>query len=412
MIKNININIDEYRYDLPKDRIALYPHNYRDGSKLLVVKENSIYDSFFNEIPRHLPQNSLLIFNITKVIRARILFKKETGAVIELLLLNPVEPSENIEITFGSASPAIWNCLIGNAKKWKSGDLSLQFDCEGIKTELTASLIKKGSEVSQVKFSWEPDQIPLASIFEAIGHIPLPPYISREDEPVDAVRYQTVYAKNDGSVAAPTAGLHFTDEILKELSEKGIDQSNITLHIGAGTFKPVIHKKIIEHVMHSEEIVADTILMQKIIEHDGIVIPVGTTSVRSVESLYWHGLRSILTNEPLTEDFSVDQWEPYNYKRSDLLPAKEVFSYLLKKMRSKGIERLKGETKLIIVPGYEFAVTNGLITNFHQSKSTLLLLVAALIGDTWGKAYRHALENNYRFLSYGDACLFLKSGKC
>lgn len=406
MIQPNLISLNNYRYHLPKERIALYPLSGRDDSKLLVMQNGSITSAVFRDLPGLLPENALLLFNNTKVIRARVLFRKPTGAVVEIFFLNPLQPSHDHEIAFGSGSPAEWECIIGNAKKWKDGNLTLRFQCEGNDATLTAGMIRKGDESCQVAISWEPAHLTMASVFEAIGHVPLPPYIHREDEPDDAERYQTVYARHDGSVAAPTAGLHFTPAILDALSARGIILQKITLHVGAGTFKPVSTDTITSHVMHREEIIATRKLFEILSQHNGPVIPVGTTSVRSIESLYWYGLRVMLQKEPLAGHFSVQQWEPYGYNPDHLPPACEVFAHLADQMKSHNRETLQGDTSLIIVPGYRFAITHSLITNFHQPGSTLLLLVSALIGDDWKKAYQYALDNNFRFLSYGDACLF------
>jgi S-adenosylmethionine:tRNA ribosyltransferase-isomerase len=400
------IKADNYRYDLPKERIAQYPPAQRDLSKLLVMRNGKISEEVFWNLPELLPENALLLFNNTRVVRARVLFAKPTGAQIEVFFLNPLLPSHDHEIAFGSGSPVVWECIIGHAKKWKDGDLTLSFPCEGYNTTLLARLLSRSTESAQVELSWEPAHLPLSAVFEAVGHVPLPPYIQRGDEPEDAERYQTVYARLDGSVAAPTAGLHFTEEMLERLKAKGIRREKITLHVGAGTFKPVT-TSLAEHVMHREEIIALRQLPEALSHHQGPVIPVGTTSVRSVESLYWFGVRLMRSHEAIPEHFSVQQWEPYGYDIEELPPAQEVFGYLAAEMAAQNIEMLHGDTSLIIVPGYRFALTNGLITNFHQPGSTLLLLVSALIGDHWKKAYQYALDHDFRFLSYGDACLFM-----
>lgn len=401
------INTEDFRYDLPRERIALYPVAERDTSKLLVMKDGHISTAVFRDLPELLPENALLLFNNTRVVRARVLFTKPTGAHIELFFLNPLLPSHDHEIAFGSGSPVVWECIIGNARKWKDGNLTLCFPCEGHDTMLSARLMSRGNESSQVELSWEPAHLPLSAIFEAVGHVPLPPYIQRGDEPEDAGRYQTVYARHDGSVAAPTAGLHFTEKVLENLKTKGIPQEKITLHVGAGTFKPVSTETIADHVMHREEIIASRQLLESLSHHQGPVIPVGTTSVRSVESLYWFGVRQMKSQEAIPEHFSVQQWEPYRYGAEQLPAAQEVFGHLADEMAALNLEMLRGDTSLMIVPGYRFAVTKGLITNFHQPGSTLLLLVSALIGENWKKAYQYALDHDFRFLSYGDACLFI-----
>ncbi len=408
MIQPDNLSLSDYLYHLPKERIALYPVADRDTSKLLVMKDGHISTAVFRDLPELLPENALLLFNNTRVVRARVLFAKPTGAHIEIFFLNPLLPSHDHEIAFGSGSPVVWECIIGKAKKWKDGVLTLCFPCEGHDTMLSTRLLSRGNESAQVELSWEPAHLPLSTVFEAVGHVPLPPYIKRADEPEDAGRYQTVYARHDGSVAAPTAGLHFTEEVLENLKTKGIRQEKITLHVGAGTFKPVSTETIADHVMHREEIIASRLLMESLSHHQGPVIPVGTTSVRSVESLYWFGVRQMKSSELIPEHFSVQQWEPYRYDAGQLPQAQEVFGHLAAEMAAQKFEYLRGDTSLMIVPGYRFAVTKGLITNFHQPGSTLLLLVSALIGENWKKAYQYALNNDFRFLSYGDACLFLR----
>lgn len=404
-----DINPLEYRYDLPADRIAQYPNAERDTSKLLVMQGDEVTEKIFRELPASLPAGTMLLFNDTRVIRARMLFRKPTGALIEIFFLNPLEPSRDHAIAFGATSGVRWECVIGNAKKWKEGELKLEFLHGGEVVTLSATLIRKGDESSEVQLTWTPGHWPLAAIFEAVGHIPLPPYILRNDEPEDAERYQTVYAHHDGSVAAPTAGLHFTPEVIRELSLSGIRHESITLHVGAGTFRPVSATSIAHHVMHREEIVVTTRLLEALANHQGPVIPVGTTSVRSVESLYWYGLRLLLKGESVSAHFSVNQWEPYSYQPEQLCSAKEVFLNMIEQMQRANLTVLQGDTSLIIVPGYRFAVTNGLITNFHQPGSTLLMLVSALIGERWKVAYDYALNNGFRFLSYGDACLFIPS---
>ncbi len=408
-MKNLIPSIDPsaFRYDLPKERIAQYPLAERDLSKLLIMNHRGITSDTFRTLPSHLPDGAMLLFNNTKVIRARMVFRKVTGAAIEVFFLNPLEPSRDHEVVFGLGSPAVWECVIGNARKWKNGELVLQFPCGGVEVTLRAEMLAKGRESSEVGLIWEPQQIPLADIFEAVGHIPLPPYLDRSDEPLDVDRYQTVYAHYDGSVAAPTAGLHFTPAVLSDLAARGIRQEKITLHVGAGTFRPVSASSVADHVMHREEIVVQRELLEALVEHPGMVIPVGTTSVRTVESVYWYGLRAMQEQGLIAPHFSVDQWEPYDYPDSSLPPYREVFAYLLKGMAEQGVSSLRGATRLMIVPGYRFAVTGGLITNFHQPGSTLLMLVAALVGERWKEAYRFALDNDFRFLSYGDACLFL-----
>ncbi|MCR5645964.1 MAG: S-adenosylmethionine:tRNA ribosyltransferase-isomerase [Bacteroidales bacterium] len=397
-----NISIDEYDYPLPEERIAKYPLAERDASKLLVLRGDDLQASQFKHIGDFLPQNALLVFNETKVIRARLQFRKATGSHIEVFCL---EPDDDYQIAFSSSSPVRWKCLVGNSKRWREGSLQMPLKVKGDEVMLTAERVAKNDQYSEIEFSWTPSTLPFATILEAAGEIPLPPYLNREAEPEDRDRYQTVFARYDGSVAAPTAGLHFTKPLLERLCQQGFELDEVTLHVGAGTFRPVATPTIGEHAMHSETIIVRRSLIENLMRHlGGDIIPVGTTSTRTLESLYWIGM--MLHEQGMTlRELHVEQWYPYE-AHADLTTA-EALQHLLDYMTLHRLTRLEASTALMIAPSYRMRVITGLITNFHQPKSTLLLLVSALIGDRWKEAYRFALDNGFRFLSYGDSCLFL-----
>lgn len=397
-----NISIDEYDYPLPEERIAKYPLAERDASKLLVLKDSQINASQFRNIGDFLPQDALLVFNETKVIRARLQFQKETGSHIEVFCL---EPDDDYQIAFSSASPVRWKCLVGNSKRWREGLLSMPLTVAGQQVTLNAERVERNDQYSEIEFSWEPSTLPFASILEAAGEIPLPPYLHRDAEPEDRDRYQTVFAKYDGSVAAPTAGLHFTKPLINKLGNSGLQFDEVTLHVGAGTFRPVATETIGEHAMHSETIIVRKSLIERLIGQIGKnIIPVGTTSTRTLESLYWIGM---MLHEQGMElrTLHVEQWYPYEIH--DALPATEALQNIVNYLDLHQLTRLEASTSLIIAPSYKMRVITGLITNFHQPKSTLLLLVSALIGERWKQCYQFALDNGFRFLSYGDSCLFL-----
>ena len=397
-----SICIDEYDYPLPEERIAKYPLAERDASKLLVMKGDTIQASQFKHIGDFLPPKALLVFNETKVIRARLQFQKETGSHIEVFCL---EPDDDYQIAFSSPSPVRWKCLVGNSKRWREGMLTMHLNINGHDIILTAERIEKNDQYSEIQFSWTPSELPFATILEAAGEIPLPPYLNREAEPEDRDRYQTVFAKYDGSVAAPTAGLHFTKPLLEQLSRDGFELDEVTLHVGAGTFRPVATPTIGEHAMHSETIVVRRSLIENLIRHIGSpIIPVGTTSTRTLESLYWIGM--MLTEQGMDwRPLHVEQWYPY--EEHPALTTRESLEKIIAYLDLHQLTHLEASTALMIAPSYQMRVITGLITNFHQPKSTLLLLVSALIGERWKKAYRFALDNGFRFLSYGDSCLFL-----
>ena len=397
-----HISIEEYDYPLPEERIAKYPLPERDASNLLVLKDNEIKKSQFKYVGDFLPQETLLVFNETKVIRARLQFHKATGSRIEIFCL---EPEKDYQVAFSATSPVRWKCLIGNSKRWKEGKLSMELSVGGKPVALSAERISQNDQYAEIEFSWAPENLSFASVLEAAGEIPLPPYLHRDAEPDDRDRYQTVFARYDGSVAAPTAGLHFTQPLIAALREQGFTFDEVTLHVGAGTFKPVSTDTIGEHAMHSETIIVRKSLIQNLINQIGKpIIPVGTTSTRTLESLYWIGV--MLKEQGLAlRPLHVEQWFPYEDHAP--MSATEALQNIVDYLDKHVLTRLEASTALMIAPSYKMRIITGLITNFHQPKSTLLLLVSALIGERWKDCYRFALDNGFRFLSYGDSCLFL-----
>jgi len=400
MVKDLSI--EAYDYPLPDDRIAKYPLAERDASKLLVLKDNVIGESQFKHLGEFLPKDALLVFNETKVIRARLQFHKTTGSRIEVFCL---EPEQDYQMVFSACSPVRWKCLVGNAKRWKEGRLSMGLTVEGEKVTLFAERMAHNDQYSEIEFSWTPENLSFAAVLEAAGEIPLPPYLHRDAEPDDRDRYQTVFARYDGSVAAPTAGLHFTQPLIAKLRDEGFGFDEVTLHVGAGTFRPVSTETIGEHAMHSETIIVRKSLIENLIQQLGKpVIPVGTTSTRTLESLYWIGVMLKEQGDEL-RPLHVEQWFPYEEHAP--LSASDALQGILAYLDKYDLTRLEASTALMIAPGYQMRVITGLITNFHQPKSTLLLLVSALIGERWKDCYRFALDHGFRFLSYGDSCLFL-----
>ena len=394
-----NIPIADYDYPLPDDRIARYPLAERDQSKLLAVTPEGMAEHHFYELPQLLPAGTLLVFNDTKVIHARLLFRKETGATIEIFCLEPYRMA--VSKSFEQRERCSWMCFIGNNKKWKEGTLSR--DCGGF--VLTATRRQAVGNAWVVDFSWT-GGASFAEVIENAGVIPLPPYLGREAEESDATRYQTVYAHYEGSVAAPTAGLHFTDKVIGKLHEKDIDTEYLTLHVGAGTFKPVSSEHIGDHEMHVEKIHVTADNLRHICSHrDTKRVAVGTTSVRTLESLYWFGVQ--LQHDRGLEYMHVSQWAPYTLDDCGM-DYTSAYGNILEWMERNGTDDLLGETQLMIAPGYRYRTITGMVTNFHQPKSTLLLLVSAFLGDRWKDAYRYALDHGFRFLSYGDSCLFMK----
>jgi len=399
-----HININDYDYNLPEERIAQYPVAQRDSSKLLVMKNSLISEDLFKNLDIHIPSDSLLIFNNSKVIKARLIFGKETGARIEIFCLEPLSPPD-YESSFQSGSPVEWKCIIGNLKKWKKGSISTVFSSGGAAKTLEATRLRpEEGESWRIRFNWNGD-LSFADVLQAVGHTPLPPYISREDEPADAINYQTVYSKIRGSVAAPTAGLHFTDSVFQKLRNKNIDNAEITLHVGAGTFQPVKVMNAVEHEMHCEHFIITMETIRKLIRYAGKIIAVGTTSVRTLESIYHLGVKLINNTVDKNSILTLGQWEAYRFNKE--IPINEALNAMLSLMNEKKILSLYASTSIMIVPGYKFRITNGIITNFHQPRSTLLLLVSAWTGGKWKEAYSFAIRNNFRFLSFGDSSLLL-----
>ncbi len=397
------INMEGFNYDLPQHRIAEYPVEKRDSSRLLIMREKIPAEDVFNKLPGYLPDGGMMVFNDTRVIRARLVFYKETGARIEVFCLEPVLPSSEIAKSFETSSPVTWKCLIGNARKWRSGKLRMMLDGPAGKINFEAEKTSDIDGAFLVRFNWEPPDLSFAEVLEAAGKVPLPPYIEREVEEEDVNRYQTIYARQDGSVAAPTAGLHFTDEVLNNLREKNILIDHVTLHVSAGTFKPVSHDDIRDHEMHTEQIIISRGLITSLLSNKESLTAVGTTSMRTLESLYWFG--NVLGNDP-EASFDVKQWQPY--EDGPQVSSQEALKNVLQHMDQKGISEISGTTSLIIVPSYQFRIVDILLTNFHMPKSTLLLLVAAFVGETWRDAYTYAMKHDFRFLSYGDSCLFFR----
>lgn len=394
------VNLQEYEYTLPEERIAKYPLEKRDSSKLLHYQTGKISHHHFFDLPDFLDKGTLLVYNDTKVIPARLIFQRETGARIEIFLLNPVQPTTVIPEIMLSTQAVTWQTMIGNAKKWKSGEiLKGMIEIQGQKVVLEAKLVDK--ENKWVEFDWNSESVPFVDIVESSGEVPLPPYLNRKAEESDKDRYQTVYSEKEGAVAAPTAGLHFTEEVFKNLRKKGIQEAQVTLHVSAGTFQPIKVDDVTAHPMHSEQIHLQKSTIEKLLNQEGPIVAVGTTSVRTLESLYWYGVQ-LLENKGTA--FQVAKLIPYDTRES--LPSKnESLQAVLNQMEAEGKVEIMGETEIFIFPGYQFQMIDGLITNFHQPGTTLMLLIGSLIGDDWKKVYQEALDNDYRFLSYGDSSL-------
>jgi len=400
------LKIQDYTYELPDERIAKYPLEQRDASKLLIYKEGDIQEDVYRNIATHIPAGNLLVFNQTKVVHARLLFKKPTGGAIEVFCLEPHEKYIDVHTAMLQKGNVWWKCMIGGAGKWKDG-VVLQLINEHPAFILSAKIIERGTGAYVLELSWDKENFTFAEILHYAGKVPLPPYLHRDAEQSDEERYQTIFAKEEGSVAAPTAGLHFTGEVLDTFKEKNIDTAFVTLHVGAGTFKPVKSDTMQEHEMHAEWLEVNIPTLQKLITHlpKGIVA-VGTTSARTLESLYWIGAKMLHAQAVDISGIAVTQWEPYEMKFT--ATAAEALEAIISWMQANEQQRLVTRTQIIIAPGYEFRIIKGLVTNFHQPQSTLLLLVAALIGSNWRKVYDHALQHDYRFLSYGDGCLLWK----
>ena len=404
--KVTGISISDYAYDLPDEKIAKYPLEERDQSKLLVWRDGEISDEKFQDLSAFLPEKSLLIFNNTKVIRARLHFLKETGAKIEIFCLDPVDPAD-YQISFQTTQSCIWKCMIGNQKKWKGESLHKLILIDDTKIELCAEQTDPENNKSLIRFSWDNPNFEFSRIIEHAGSLPIPPYLNRKTEQSDLERYQTVYSKIKGSVAAPTAGLHFTEKVFSHLTDDGHELTELTLHVGAGTFQPVKSETISGHEMHSEHLYISRDFLKKLIHHSGKKIAVGTTSVRTLESLYWLGLQALNNPEINPDDLKISQWEAYQEKACSI-EAHTALKALIQLLDRTQIDYLSASTQIIIAPGYQFRIVDGLITNFHQPQSTLLLLISAYLGEEWRSIYNHALANDYRFLSYGDSNLYLK----
>jgi len=402
-----SISTSDYAYELPDDKIAKYPLTERDQSKLLVWKNGQIQDAQFRDLTKYLPTNSLLVFNNTKVIRARLHFMKETGAKIEVFCLDPVEPSD-YQIAFQTTKSCIWKCMIGNQKKWKGEVLRKTIRIDDAEIELCAEQTDPENNKSLIRFSWNNADFEFSRIIENAGSLPIPPYLNRETEQSDLERYQTVYSKIKGSVAAPTAGLHFTEKVFNHLKDDGHELAELTLHVGAGTFQPVKSQTISGHDMHSEHFYIRRDFLNQLLQHSGKKIAVGTTSVRTLESIYWLGVQAIKNPEIKIAELKVSQWEGYPEK-DIIFQGKEVINALIGLLNKHQTDFLTASTQIIIAPGYQFRIVDGMITNFHQPQSTLLLLISAYLGNEWRTTYEHALASNYRFLSYGDSNLYLKS---
>ena len=399
-----DIDINDYNYPLPEERIAKHPLAVRDSCKLLVRHpDGSVADTTFSELPGLLPADSLLIYNNTKVINARLRFRKTSGALIEIFCLEPARP-EDYEQNFASTGSCSWHCLVGNSKRWKEGELAGAVEIAGKATlKLRAIRTERTDTASVIRFDWDDDSVTFSEIIAAAGEIPIPPYLNRSTEASDATDYQTVYSRIEGSVAAPTAGLHFNDKVLAAIDRRGIGRREVTLHVGAGTFRPVKTEHIGDHEMHSEFIAVDIELIKELAREEKPVIAVGTTSVRTLESLYHIGCMTASGEW----DGELPQWYPYSATHPSLT-VKEALGSLAEYLSSRGRKTLTATTRIIIAPGYKYRIVSGMVTNFHQPQSTLLLLVSAFIGPQWRDIYDHALAENYRFLSYGDACLFFK----
>jgi S-adenosylmethionine:tRNA ribosyltransferase-isomerase len=401
-----NLLIADFTYDLPAERVAKYPLAERDNSKLLVYESGKIKESIYRYVDEFLPADTLLIFNNTKVIEARLIFQKTTGANIEVFCLEPHEQYVDITSAMLQKGRVLYKCLVGGASKWKHGMiLQKEVETNGEKIVLNAAIVDRRIDCFVVELTWRPE-VSFAEMLHAAGFIPLPPYLHREVEESDKNRYQTIYAKEDGSVAAPTAGLHFTDAVFEKLKAKNIKTEFVTLHVGAGTFKPVKTARIDEHEMHAEFIDVTIDAIENLLKYaKKTIVAVGTTSLRTIETLYWMGLKALQNADASLEEISIHQWDPYEQNNQEVT-TEEALSALWLWMDKKGLARLITKTQILIAPGYKPKIAKGIITNFHQPQSTLLLLIAAFVGKHWKEIYQYAMDNEFRFLSYGDGCLF------
>ncbi len=412
-----SIHMEPYDYPLEEDRIAKFPVEPRDSSKLLLYRSGSLSHTRFAELPDLLKPGGLLVYNNTKVIHARLFFHKETGARIELFCLEPLDPVDYAQ-NFQAEKTCEWMCLIGNLKKWKQGTLSRTLSIAGLDVVLTAERCEPIDNAFKVRFTWTvltsdtetpPFGIRFGDLLDAAGQIPIPPYLNRQSEASDEADYQTVYSRIEGSVAAPTAGLHFTTSVLEGIDRKHIERREVTLHVGAGTFKPVQSDRLRQHTMHAEFITVERGLIEELISQEGNITAVGTTTVRTLESLYWFGHQLVRNPDHDPAEWMLDQWYAYRDESLENAPdLKTALNALLAYMDEKGYQHFTASTRLLIAPGYTFRVVNALITNFHQPKSTLLLLVSAFLGDErWKAVYQYAMDNGFRFLSYGDSSLLI-----
>lgn len=415
-----HIHISDYNYDLPDSRIAKFPVSPRDTSKLLIYRHGEISDDIFYNLPKYLPQKSLMVFNNTKVIQARMHFRKETGALIEVFLMEPAAPTD-YELMFQTRGECSWLCMVGNLKKWKEGSLVRTFDVAGSTINFKATMrrdfidTKSGGTNYWVDFAWDNPQVSFAEILDAVGELPIPPYLNRETQDSDKTTYQTVYSKIKGSVAAPTAGLHFTDKVLAAIDAAGVRREELTLHVGAGTFKPVKSEEIDGHTMHTEYVCVRRDTLQTLLDYDCCAIAVGTTSVRTLESLYYMGVKLEANPDAAEEDLHVCQWEPY--EKADGTPVdgnlidgitpQKAISNIIAWLDKNNLKTLHSSTQIIIAPGYEYKIVKVLVTNFHQPQSTLLLLVSAFLKGDWRNVYDYALSHDFRFLSYGDSSILI-----
>lgn len=417
-----HIKISDYDYPLPDERIAKFPLAQRDHSKLLLYKHGEVGEDVFCNLPNHLPKGALMVFNNTRVIQARMHFRKETGALIEIFLMEPAQPTD-YELMFQTNVQCSWLCMIGNLKKWKEGTLKRSFQINGHDLELTATVDRTKADTAAaggtnhwVDFTWDNDKVSFAEILEAVGELPIPPYLNRNTEESDKQTYQTVYSKIKGSVAAPTAGLHFTDKVLAAIDAAGIVRDELTLHVGAGTFKPVKSNEIEGHNMHTEYVVVHRHTLENLLSHNCSAIAVGTTSVRTLESLYYMGVKLERNPQAAEEELHVCQWEPYEQEHNadglvivngNAVSVERALQNLLTYLDSNALSALHSSTQIIIAPGFSYKIVKMLVTNFHQPQSTLLLLVSAFLKGDWHKVYDYALENDFRFLSYGDSSLLI-----
>jgi S-adenosylmethionine:tRNA ribosyltransferase-isomerase len=402
-MKETKIRIEDFNYTLPDEKIAKYPLKKRDDSRLLIYDKGRIRETVFRKIPDFFAEDDLLVFNNTRVIQARLIFKKSTGALVEIFCLEPIDPPD-YQISLQNDRNVIWQCLVGNAKRWRSGQLQKLFYHQGTEITLFAEKVERTESTWKIKFSWQPGDITFAHILDLAGLVPIPPYLKREPVADDKTMYQTVYSSRDGSVAAPTAGFHFTPEILDKLEKKGISFSELTLHVGAGTFRPVLNTDINHHVMHSEHIYFNNLNIRTLLEHKNRITTVGTTSTRSVETIYWIGCKLKYNRNVDPRNLSLDQWEERN-----IVPVDETDSLetLLDFAERQSINEFHIITRLMIIPGYRYHLTDRIITNFHQPKSSLLLMISAFTGNDWHRIYDYAMNNNFRFLSYGDSSLLM-----